>query len=113
MTRLLARPLGANTADHYAAPTGRDFLRWEDPEEVKLWILSVRSAVEDGLGAGDDAARRLRHRVLSRAEVRRKLIAAGRAFEALIGAAENGLARVTIAPRSALAPAEHGHEVAL
>ncbi len=79
---------------------------------MKLWILSVQSAVEDGLGAGDDAARRLRHRVLSRAEVRRKLIAAGRAFEALIGAAEKGLARVTIAPRSMLAPAEHGHRVA-
>ena len=112
MTRLLARPLGANTVDHPAASAGRDFLRWEDPEEVKLWILSVRSAVEDGLGAGDDARRRLRHRVLSRAEVRRKLIAAGRAFEALIGAAEKGLARVMIAPRSTVAPAEHGPKIA-
>lgn len=112
MTRLPARPLGANTIDHHAAPTGRDFVRWDDPEEVKLWILSVRSAVEDALGAGDDAARRIRHRVLSRAEVRRKLTTAGRAFDALIGAAEKGLARVTMAPRVALAPAERGPKVA-
>ncbi|MEP7119439.1 MAG: hypothetical protein ABJE95_00795 [Byssovorax sp.] len=99
-------------SDHRAAPAGRDFVRWEDPEEVKLWILSIRSAVEDGLGAGDDAARRIRHRVLSRVEVRRKLVAAGRAFDALIGAAEKGLARVTIAPRVALAPAERGPKIA-
>lgn len=112
MTRLPVRPLGANTVDPHAAPAGRDFVRWDDPEEVKLWILSLRSAVEDALGAGDDASRRIRHRVLSRAEVRRKLTAAGRAFEALIGAAEKGLARVTIAPRVALAPAERGPKVA-
>ena len=112
MTRLPARPLGANTVDHHAAPAARDFVRWDDPEEVKLWILSLRSAVEDALGAGDDASRKLRHRVLSRAEVRRKLIAAGRAFEALIDAAEKGLVRVTIAPRAALAPAERGPKVA-
>ncbi len=112
MSNVLRRPQGANTADHHAAPTGRDFVRWDDPEEVKLWILSVRSAVEDALCAGDDAARRIRHRVLSRAEVRRKLTAAGHAFEALIGAAEKGLARVTIAPRVALAPGERGPKVA-
>ena len=112
MSNVLARTHSANTVDHHAALASRDFVRWDDPEEVKLWILSVRNTVEDALGAGDDASRRIRDRVLSRAEVRRKLTTAGYAFEALIGAAESGLARVTIAPRVAPAPAERGAKVA-
>ena len=75
---------------HSVVPTAS--VRWEDLDDVRLWIAALRAAVDDALGAGEDAARPKRDRVLSRAEARRKIEAAELTIEALLNAGERSLA---------------------
>lgn len=93
MVILPKRPPGVITTDpSSSSTTARDAVRWDDPEDVRLWLASLRSAVEDAVAAGEDAARPKRDRVLSRAEARRKLTAAEQAIASLLDAGERSLA---------------------
>jgi hypothetical protein len=82
MPNVPARPSGANSTDVS--------LDLRDLAEVKLWILAVREQASDAIAAGLDATARMRRRVLSRAEARRKLKAAKHAIDALFRAADRG-----------------------
>ncbi len=70
-------------------PTGR--LRWDDPERVSAWLKELREQTDDALAAGEDATRRFRRRVLSRAEARRKLRAASASIDELFAMADRAL----------------------
>ena len=83
MPNVPARPSGANSTDVS--------LDLGDPAEVKHWIAAVRDQANDAIAAGLDATARMRRRVLSRAEARRKLKAAKHAIDALFRAADRGL----------------------
>jgi hypothetical protein len=69
----------------------RDVVCFTDPEDVRLWLAALRSAIYDGLSAGEDAARPKRERVLSRNEAQRKLTVAEEKAECLLAAGERGL----------------------
>jgi hypothetical protein len=89
---MIPRPAqGAPFADPPSHAAAREMVRWTDPEDVRLWIAALRSAVHDGLAAGEDAVRPKRDRVLSRDEARRKLEAADKTITALLEAGERGL----------------------
>lgn len=66
-------------------------LAWEDPTQARAWFTTLRDQVLDALAAGEDATRPLRERVLSRAEARRKILAADKNITSLLAAAERGL----------------------
>ena len=83
MPNVPARPNGANLTDAS--------LDLRDPDEVKRWILAIRERTSDAIAAGLDATARVRRRVLSRAEARRKLKAAKHAIDALFRAADRGV----------------------
>jgi len=61
------------------------------PRRWKRWIVAVRMQASDAIAAGLDATARVRRRVLSRAEARRKLKAAEQAIDALLRAADRSL----------------------
>lgn len=65
-------------------------MRWEDPEDIRLWIAALRSAADDGLGAGEDASRPKRDRVLSHAEARRRIVLGEQKITGLLDAGERG-----------------------
>ncbi len=83
MPNVPARPSGANLTDAC--------LDLDNPAEVKRWILALREQASDAIAAGLDATARVRRRVLSRAEARRKLKAAEHAIDALFKAADRGV----------------------
>jgi hypothetical protein len=66
-------------------------LRFDDVEQMREWLKALREATDDAIGAGEDATRRFSKRVLSRAEVRRKLREAEDSIESLIAYAEAAL----------------------
>jgi len=66
-------------------------LNFNDPERAREWLTALREATDDALAAGDDATRRVRRRVLSRAEARRKLREAETKIEGLLTLAESAL----------------------
>ena len=69
----------------------KDAVDWTDPADVRLWIAALRVQVQDLVAAGDDATRHPKHRILSRAESRRRVHVADRAAEALLSAGEKSL----------------------
>ena len=69
----------------------RAAVSWKDPAEIHGWLGALREQIDDLVAAGDDATRRLAERVLSRAEARRRIEAAGQAIDDLIEAARRGL----------------------
>ncbi len=66
-------------------------MRWDDPERVGTWLKALREQIDDAVAAGEDATRRCRKRVLSRAEARRKLREANTRLDELLTMAENAL----------------------
>jgi hypothetical protein len=72
-------------------PIGKSEVDWSDPADVRLWIQALRVQVQDLVAAGDDATRAPKHRILSRAESRRRVHLADRAAEALLSAGEKSL----------------------
>jgi hypothetical protein len=75
-------------------PSGRfpaSRVHWNDPERVDAWLKALREQIDNALAAGEDATRRLRRRVLSRAEARRKLRDANKSLDDLLAMAERGL----------------------
>jgi hypothetical protein len=70
-------------------------VRWGDPEDIRLWIAALRSAADEGLGAGEDAARPKRDRVLSQAEARRRIALSEQRIANLLDAGERGLEKPT------------------
>jgi hypothetical protein len=66
-------------------------LRLDDPAQTCAWLACLREHVLDAVAAGEDATRRMRARVLSRAEARRKLRAAEQALLEMIEAAERAV----------------------
>jgi hypothetical protein len=91
MSHLHARASGANSPDQPAAPARRNTVRWDDPADIKLWIFALRGEVDDVIAACEDATRRQSDRVLSRAEARRKLLAAETQIARLLEAGEQSL----------------------
>jgi hypothetical protein len=71
-------------------PQGGDppAFRLDDPALLRAWLAGLREQVLDAVAAGEDATRRFRRRVLSRAEARRKLRTAKRALLGMIDVAE-------------------------
>lgn len=92
MATLPKRPPGVIATDPSSTLTTRDAVRWDDLDDIRLWLAALRAAVDDALGAGKDAARPRRDRMLSRAEARRKIEAAELTIEALLNAGERSLA---------------------
>jgi hypothetical protein len=92
MSTISRRPSDANPADlpSLSSPP-RDAVRWDDPEDVRLWIAALRSASEEGLGAGEDAARPKRDRVLSHAQARSRIALGEQKIANLLDAGERGL----------------------
>lgn len=76
-------PEGANFGDSSFVPRP---VRWEDAAEVRRWFSALEEGVKDLRGAARDRVRRKRHRVLSRHEARRQVLAAERALAALLQA---------------------------
>jgi hypothetical protein len=74
-------------------PEGAKFraVRWEDPAEVERWLGALQDNVAEVQAAARDRVRKKRERVLSRAEARRQVRAAGRAIARLFEAAQAGL----------------------
>ena len=101
MTHLHARASGANSPDQPAAPERRRAVQWDDPADIKLWLCALRAQTDDVIAACEDATRRQSDRVLSRAEARRKLLAAETQVARLLDAAEQGLDLATEATASA------------
>ena len=91
MTHLHARASGANSPDQPAAPERRHAVQWDDPADVKLWLFALRAQIDDVIAAAEDATRRQSDRVLSRAEARRKLLAAETQIARLLDAGEVSL----------------------
>ncbi len=58
--------------------------------EPVAWLAAVRDAAEDLIALAHEGARRLEHRVLSRAELRRQTRAAARSMRGLLAHAEAG-----------------------
>lgn len=91
MAHLHARASGANSPDQPAAPERRTAVQWDDPADITLWLCALRGQIEDVIAAAEDATRRQSDRVLSRAEARRKLLAAETQIARLLDAGELSL----------------------
>jgi hypothetical protein len=91
MRSVIERPRGANPTDPPSSSIARDAVRWEDPEDIRLWIAALRSVADEGMGAGEDATRPKCERVLSRAEARRRLVRGEKEITILLDAGERGL----------------------
>ena len=66
-------------------------LSFNNREHLREWLTALRDATDDALAAGEDATRRVRRRVLSRAEARRKLREAEAKIDGLLTLAESAL----------------------
>lgn len=91
MSTIPTRPQGVTPTDPPSPSAAREAVRWNEPDDVRLWIAALRSAAHDGLAAGEDATRPKRDRVLSRGEARRQLDAAERTITALLDAGARGV----------------------
>ena len=100
MNHLHVRPRGANSPDQPDVLTRRDAVHWNDPADIKLWIFALRGEIDDVIAACEDATRPQADRVLSRAETRRRLLAAETQIARLLDAGERSLD----APSAAAAP---------
>lgn len=72
-------------------PARRDAVHWNDPADIKLWISALRGQIDDVIAACEDATRPQADRVLSRAETRRRLLAAETQIARLLDAGERSL----------------------
>jgi hypothetical protein len=75
-------------------PSPRSFrpVRWSDPADARAWLGAARASVADLAALAREGSRRGRHRVLSRAELRRQARDLERALLALFDRADAGLA---------------------
>jgi hypothetical protein len=75
-------------------PSRRSFrpVRWADPADVRAWLSAARTGFADLAALAREGSRRLKHRTLSRAELRRQRRDAERSLLALFDAANAGLA---------------------
>jgi hypothetical protein len=69
-------------------------LRWADPADVRAWLDQGLASVADLAAVAREGSRRLKRRVLSRAELRRQARAAERSLRVLFAAAAAGLPAV-------------------
>jgi hypothetical protein len=65
----------------------------DDADHVHAWVDAMRDAIADLAAAAREGTRRLRYRVLSRAEIRRQARSAERSLTGLLEAAESALMR--------------------
>ena len=84
---------GGNGAGHNgrADPPPPKALDFTNRNEVRAWLHDLREQVLDATAAGEDATRRPKKRVFSRAEARRRIREAEKNLLALLEAAERGL----------------------
>lgn len=64
---------------------------WADPTHVRAWLGALRAAGDDLSALAREGTRRLRYRVLSRAEIRRQARAATRSLHGRLAEAEAAL----------------------
>jgi hypothetical protein len=64
---------------------------WQDLDHARAWLGAVREAAEDLAALAREGGRRLRRRVLSRAELRRQTREAEGSMRGLLAQAEAGL----------------------
>jgi len=85
-------PVTAPTAQE---PPGSPFFPsafdWSDAAHARTWLDAVRQAGDDLAALAREGSRLHKHRVLSRAELRRQTNAAERSLHALLAQAEAGL----------------------
>jgi hypothetical protein len=76
-----------------SSPSHRSFhpLRWADQAHARAWFEATSAAVADLCAVAREGSRRLKHRVLSRAELRRQRRGAEIKLLGLLSAAEAGL----------------------
>jgi hypothetical protein len=68
-----------------------------DPAGTAMWLRLVHNSAADLIALAREGARRRRHRVLARAEIRRQTQEAARSINGLLAEAEAGLARRGVA----------------
>lgn len=85
--RIPGEPPGSSSSGRSLYP-----LRWADPAHAEAWLTATRAAFADLAAAAREGSRRLKHRVLSRAELQRQVRAAEIRLVGLFDAAEAGLA---------------------
>ena len=96
MATISERPLCATATDPRSQSAARNAVRWDDPEDVRLWIAALRSAAADAVAAGRDATRRPSERVIARAEARRMIDVADENVATLLDAGERCLSSVVV-----------------
>jgi hypothetical protein len=69
-------------------------VRWADPADIRAWLDAAQLLFEELAALTREGSRRLKHRVMSRAELRRQRREAERALAALLEAAEAGLTQL-------------------
>ncbi len=69
------------------------FDAWTDPDHARTWLCALREAADDLAALAREGGRRLAHRVLSRAELRRQTRAAERSVHGLLAEAERSRRR--------------------
>jgi hypothetical protein len=79
-------------------PSRRSFrpVRWTDPADSRAWLRAIRSASMDLAALAHEGSLRLKHRMLTRSEIRRQRRDAERSLLALLEAAEAGLAGLSL-----------------
>ena len=70
---------------------------WSQRREARAWLTRVRDSSDDLAALAREGARRLKHRVLSRAELRSQTRETARRLMTLINDAEAGLPPVEVA----------------
>jgi hypothetical protein len=79
-------PLGSPSLRRSVRP-----VRWSDPVDVNAWLGAVRASFDDLAALSWEGSVRAKHRVLSRAELRRQTREAERSLVSLFEAADAGL----------------------
>ena len=82
---------GYEASETATAPPSEEPIDLTSLPTRRTWLMLVRHQALDAIAAGEDAARRPSKRVLSRAEVNRKIEIGLRNFERLIDAAEKAI----------------------
>ena len=91
MSTIPTRPQGVTPTDPPSPSAAREAVRWNEPDDVRLWIAALRSAAHDGLAASEDATRPKRDRVLPHGEARRRIALGEQRIANLLDAGERGL----------------------
>ena len=91
MVTVPQRPTGANATDPSFTTPPRA-VRFEDPADARAWLDAVRTDVEELRDLAHEATDRPSARILSRHELRRRVMQSSVTLTRLLDAAAHGLA---------------------